>query len=157
MPNPEFCLSNHCQMIINKPLILHTLFCFSRRLCYSYISYSFELEKGMDGKKLSWVEILKDSVEHQNLSHYFVHACSSQNQNKKRGLTYTNCIHILQASHHFMCSEVIVILNHKSCKNCANGFLHCLNHICEHWHTPCCTLLLQYWAPLSTIHSRPEL
>jgi len=95
MPDPKFCLGNHCQMIINRALILHTLFRFSRRLCYSYISYSFELEKGMDGRKLSWVEILKDSIEHQNLSHYLVHACSSQNQNHKRGLTCTNCIHIL--------------------------------------------------------------
>jgi hypothetical protein len=69
--------------------------CFSRRLCYSYISYPFELEKGMDGRKPSWVEILKNSVEHQNLSHCLVQACSFQNQNHKRGLTCTNCIHIL--------------------------------------------------------------
>jgi len=67
----------------------------------------------MDGRKLSWVEILKDYVEHQNLSHCFVHACSSQNQNHKKGLTCTNCIHIFQASHHFMCSEVTVIPNYK--------------------------------------------
>ncbi len=113
MPDPEFCLGNHCQMIVNRALILHTLFCFSRRLCYSYISYSFELEKGMDGRKPSWVEILKDFVEHQNLSHCLEHACSSQNQNHKRGLTCTNCIHILQASHHLMCSEVTVIPNYK--------------------------------------------
>jgi hypothetical protein len=113
MPDPKFCLGNHCQMIVNRALILHTLFCFSGRLCYSYISYSFELEKHMDGRKLSWVKILKYYVEHQNLSHCLVQACSSQNQNHKRGLTCTNCIHILQASHHLMCSEVTVIPNYK--------------------------------------------
>jgi len=117
MPDPEFCLHNHCQMIVNRALILHTLSCFSRGLCYlqvkPYISYSFGLEKGMDGRRPSWVKILKDSVEHQNFSHYLVQACSSQNQNHKRGLTCTNCIHILQASHHLMCSEVTVIPNYK--------------------------------------------
>jgi hypothetical protein len=126
MADPEFCLGNHCQMTVNRTLILHTLFCFSRRLCYSYISYSFELEKGMDGRKPSWVEILKDFVEHQNLSLCLVQACSSQNQNHKRGLTCTNCIHILQASHHLMCSAVTLSQTTKcGCrKNCANGFLH---------------------------------
>jgi hypothetical protein len=113
-------------MIVNRALILHTLFCFSRRLCYSYISYSFELEKGMDGRKPSWVEILKDSVEHQNLSHCLVQACSSQNQNHKRGLTCTNCIHILQAPI-TSCVVRSLLSQTTKCgcrKNCANGFLH---------------------------------